>query len=104
MNAVIHRDYGRSSPIRINRFVDRIEVISPGGLYGELSPADFENDTAYRNPVLAEAAKVLGFVNRFGRGIALVREHMKKNGSSQPDFKPTSQHFLVILPERQLQA
>jgi len=104
MNAVIHRDYGRSSPIRINRFVDRLEVISPGGLYGELSPTDFENDTAYRNPVLAEAAKVLGFVNRFGRGIALVREHMKKNGSSPPDFKPTSQHFLVIVPERQLQA
>jgi len=104
MNAVIHRDYGRSAPIRINRFVDRLEVISPGGLYGELNPADFENDTAYRNPILAEAAKVLGFVNRFGRGIALAREHMKKNGSEPPEFKPTLQHFLVILTERRLQA
>lgn len=104
MNAVIHRDYARSSPIRINRFVDRLEVISPGGLYGELNPANFEDDTAYRNPVLAEAAKVLGFVNRFGRGIALAREHMKKNGSESPEFKPTTQHFLVTLKERRLQA
>lgn len=33
MNAVIHRDYERSAPIRINRFVDRLEITSPGGIW-----------------------------------------------------------------------
>jgi ATP-dependent DNA helicase RecG len=102
MNAAIHRDYDRSSPIRINRFADRLEITSPGGLYGELGLDELEYGTAYRNPILAEAAKVLGFVNRFGRGIALVREHMKRNGSGPPEFRPSSHHFLVILPERKM--
>lgn len=100
MNAVIHRDYERSAPIRINRFVDRLEVLSPGGLYGELNPEEIERDTAYRNPVIAEAAKILGFVNRFGRGITLVREQMARNGSAAPDFSPSPNHFLVTLSER----
>lgn len=99
MNAVIHRDYDRSAPIRINRFVDRLEILSPGGLYGELSPDELEYGTAYRNPVIAEAAKILGFVNRFGRGIAIVREHMAKNGSAAPEFKPAPHHFLVTMYE-----
>jgi ATP-dependent DNA helicase RecG len=102
MNAVIHRDYERSSPIRINHFSDRIEVISPGGLYGDLTPEEFSNHagTAYRNPVLAEAAKVLGFVNRFGRGIALIQAELARNGSPAAEFKPTPGYFLVVVRDR----
>ena len=100
MNAVIHRDYERSSPIRINRFAQRIEVLSPGGLYGDLTPEDFLESTAYRNPVVAEAAKVMGFVNRFGRGIARTKALLEKNGSPPPSFEPRSGYFLVIIPSR----
>jgi ATP-dependent DNA helicase RecG len=53
----------------INHYAERIEILSPGGLYGDLTREQFPRVTAYRNPVVAEAAKVLGFVNRFGRGI-----------------------------------
>ena len=38
-------------------------------LYGDLTQDRLRKGTSYRNPILAEAAKVLGFVNRFGRGI-----------------------------------
>ena len=74
MNAVIHRNYdGSTAAVLVNHFSDRIEIQNPGGLYGELTREQFPNGTAYRNPVLAEAAKTLGFVNRFGRGISLAR-------------------------------
>ncbi len=45
--------------------------------------------TDYRNPLLAEAMKVLGYVQRFGMGIPLARKELQKNGN--PPLGPRSQ-------------
>lgn len=95
MNAVIHRSYESNTPILLSHFADRIELTNPGGLYGDLTPEEFPSATAYRNPVLAEAAKVLGFVNRFGRGIVTVEDELRHNGSPPPVFSPRANHFHV---------
>lgn len=101
VNAVIHRNYeGSSTPVLINHFDDRIEVLSPGGLFGDLTPEQFPRGTAYRNPVLAEAARTLGFVNRYGRGIALAQAELLRNGSPEARFDLGSNHFLVTIPKR----
>jgi len=85
MNAVIHRNYEHSgSPVSINHFQDRIEIQSPGGLFGDLTRDRFPNATSYRNPVLAEAARVLGFANMFGRGIAIARKLLSENRNPEP--------------------
>jgi len=52
MNAVMHRDYASTAPLRITWLDDRLEIQSPGGLYGEASPANFPQQTSYRNPVV----------------------------------------------------
>jgi ATP-dependent DNA helicase RecG len=39
-----------------------------GGLYGNARPENFPNVNDYRNSVIAEAMKILGYVNRFSRG------------------------------------
>jgi ATP-dependent DNA helicase RecG len=98
VNAVVHRDYESNTPAIVSIFDDRIEIQNPGGLYGDARLEDFPGVTAYRNPVLAEAAKVLGYVNRFGRGLPRILESMQKNGSSPPRIEPRSGHFLVVLP------
>src|SRR5262249_17532689 len=101
MNAVIHRNYeGSTSPTMINHFSDRIEIQNPGGLYGELTVDQFPDGTAYRNPVLAEAAKTLGFVNKFGRGIDTVRSELSKNNSPAADFSLEPNFFLVVIKRR----
>lgn len=42
LNAVMHRAYdGTHSPIHLSWFTDRVEIISPGGSYGDVSPANF---------------------------------------------------------------
>lgn len=101
MNSIIHRNYeGSTTPTSISVFSDRIEVQNPGGLFGDLSRDQFPRGTSYRNPVIAEAAKHLDFVNRFGRGIAIVLDEMKRNDSPVPAFEPGDNHMLVTLRRR----
>ncbi|MBA7527482.1 hypothetical protein ES705_19658 [subsurface metagenome] len=86
MNAVMHRDYESNAPIKFYQYKDRIEIINPGGLYGNARPENFPNVNDYRNPVIAEAMKVLGYVNRYNRGIERVRRELKENGNPDAVF------------------
>ena len=76
-NAFMHRSYeGTNAPIRVYWFDDRLEIHSPGGPFGCVTPDNFGQPgiTDYRNPNLAEALHALGFVQRFGAGIAIARK------------------------------
>lgn len=101
VNAVIHRNYeGSTAPVLINHFDDRIEVLSPGSLFGDLTPEAFPRGTSYRNPILAEAARTLGFVNRYGRGIAIAQAELHRNQSAEARFDLGANHFLVTVYKR----
>jgi ATP-dependent DNA helicase RecG len=86
MNSVMHRDYETNAPVLFYEYDDRIEVQNPGGLYGKVSPANFPNVSDYRNPFIAEAMKVLGYVNRFSRGIYRVQKELVENGNGEASF------------------
>lgn len=89
-NAVMHRTYEAThAPVHVYWFDDRIEISSPGGAYGTVTPATFGQPGVvdYRNPNLAEALRVLGFVQRFGVGIATARRELQKNGNPPPIFE-----------------
>lgn len=86
-NAVMHRSYDSNAPIRFYEFDDRIEISNTGGLYGAARPDNFPHQNDYRNPVLAEAMKILGYVNRFNIGIASARKALSDNGNPEPVFK-----------------
>lgn len=85
-NAVIHRDYQSNTPIRFYWFSDRIEIQSPGGLYGEVTPETILSRNSYRNPVMAEALKAMGYVNRFGFGIQHAQKLLEENGNPPAEF------------------
>lgn len=86
LNALCHRSYESNAPVRFHRFPGRIEINNPGGLYGDVSPANFPRQTDYRNPIVAEALKVLGYVNRFGRGVLNAQEALRENGNQPAAF------------------
>jgi ATP-dependent DNA helicase RecG len=71
-NAIIHRDFFISAPIRIFMFDDRIEIISPGHLPNNLTVANILcGNSNMRNPILASyATKVLPYR---GLGSGIVR-------------------------------
>ncbi|MEX0726872.1 MAG: ATP-binding protein [Planctomycetaceae bacterium] len=100
MNAVMHRAYNAASFIRFLKFSDRLEIQSPGPLYGESTPSNFPEQTSYRNPVIAEAMKVLGFVNRYGRGVHRAQAALQKNGNPPAEFIFGDTYFGVIIRGR----
>lgn len=95
MNAVMHRNYNSNSPIRFYVFADHIEIQSPGGLYGEATQANFPTRNSYRNPVIAEALKSLGFVNRFGYGVQRAQALLMENGNPPAEFQFDEHSVLV---------
>lgn len=77
-NAYMHRSYeATNAPVRVYWFDDRIEIHNPGGPFGSVTVENFGQPgiTDYRNPNLAEALRALGYVQRFGAGIAIARKH-----------------------------
>jgi ATP-dependent DNA helicase RecG len=86
MNALMHRDYETNAPVQFYEYDDRIEVQNPGGLYGKVTPENFPNVSDYRNPFIAEAMKVLGYVNRFSRGVYRVQKELIENGNGKAVF------------------
>jgi ATP-dependent DNA helicase RecG len=89
-NALLHRTYeSTNTPVRVYWFDDRIEITNPGGAYGVVTQANFGESgvTDYRNPNLAEALRVLGFVQRFGAGIPIARRALATNGNPPPEFR-----------------
>lgn len=100
MNAVMHRDYASTAPLRITWLGDRMEIQSPGGLYGEASPANFPRQTSYRNPVIAEALKTLGYVNRYGRGVLRAQDALAANGSPPAEFQFDAGYVLATIRRR----
>jgi len=97
-NALLHRTYeDTNAPVRVNWFGDRIEIQSPGGLYGRVREDNIGTTTDYRNPVLAEAMKTLGFVERFGVGIARARRWLAENGSPAPEIECDPSYVTVTV-------
>jgi ATP-dependent DNA helicase RecG len=95
----MHRDYQSNTPIRLYQYRDRLEIMNSGGLYGKARPENFPNANDYRNPVIAGALKILGYVNMFNRGIQRVKTLMNANGNPDPVFVVDQiTHFSVIVP------
>lgn len=87
-NAVMHRNYeGTNAPSRIYWFADRVEIESPGGLFGAVTPENLRQGiTDYRNQLVTEIMSRLGFAQRFGIGIPLTLRALDENGNPPPEF------------------
>lgn len=103
-NAVMHRVYeGTNAPIRVYWFNDRIEILSPGGPFGIVNAENFGKPhiADYRNPHIAEAMKVLGYVQRFGVGIATARRELERNGNPPLRFDVQQNAVLATIRKAQ---
>lgn len=101
LNALIHRDYSHlteGTPVQINFFTDRLEIHSPGSLYGRMTVEQLGHARPdLRNPALAVMTEVLvGAENRYS-GIPTIRREMAAHNLPEPVFENRRNEFLVIL-------
>ncbi len=102
-NAVMHRAYEAThAPVRVTWFTDRIEIQNPGGAFGIVTRENFGRPgvTDYRNPNVAEALKVFGYVQRFGAGIPIARRALQEYGHPEPEFNIEEAFVQVTIRRR----
>ena len=108
LNALIHRDYSfytEGTPVQINFFSDRLEIHSPGSLYGRMTVEQLGYAKMdLRNPSLAVMAEVLtGAENRYS-GIPTMRREMTAYGLPAPVFENRRNEFIVTFYNTPTQA
>lgn len=99
-NAIMHRSYeGTNAPVRVYWYSDRIEIMNPGGPFGQVSVENFGKRglADYRNPNLSEAMRVLGYVQRFGVGLEIARRALKESGHPDLQFQVDPNYVMVSI-------
>ena len=102
-NAIMHRTYeGTNAPVHVYWYNDRIEIVSPGGVFGAITAENFGKPgfIDYRNPNLAEAMRTFGFVQRFGVGIQIARRLLAEAEHPAPKFEIDSTHASATIYAR----
>ena len=106
-NALMHRDYSEPSlgtQVRVEMFPDRIEIESPGGLYGPVSPEALQAGdppSSSRNAALAKLLEdVVGrdgqaVAENRGTGIATMLRALREAGLAPPEFDDRVSRFVV---------
>lgn len=101
LNALIHRDYSiytEGTPIQIIFFTDRLEIHSPGSLYGRMTVDQLGiAKPDLRNPALAVMAEALTDAENRYSGIPTMRKEMKEFGLPEPVFENRRNEFVVTL-------
>ena len=99
LNALIHRDYSiytEGTPVQVDFFSDRLEIHSPGSLYGRMTVEQLGVARPdLRNPALAVMTEVLtGAENRYS-GIPTMRRTLAEYGLPSPKFENRRNEFVV---------
>lgn len=101
LNALIHRDYSlytEGTPIQLDFFSDRVEVHSPGCLYGRATIEQLgHSHPDLRNPALAVMAETLTDSENRYSGIPTIRREMEAFGLPAPVFENRRDEFVVTL-------
>lgn len=98
INAVAHRDYSnfaRGSYVQIRLFADRLEIQSPGGLYGNVSEETLEEEQSTRNRVLVRMLEDGRLVENRGTGIRAMIGAMRRASLEPPRFVDKRSSFWV---------
>lgn len=101
LNALIHRDYSlytEGTPVQLDFFSDRVEVHSPGCLYGRATIEQLgHSHPDLRNPALAVMAETLTDSENRYSGIPTIRREMDAYGLPAPVFENRRDEFVVTL-------
>jgi ATP-dependent DNA helicase RecG len=97
-NAFLHRDYQRLGAVYFQWQTDHIEITSPGGFPEGVRLDNLLVTTPRpRNPLLADAFKRAGIVERTARGIDTIFYDQLRNGRPAPSFERSNEATVSIV-------
>lgn len=97
-NAVVHRSYLDESCIQVCVYDDRIEVTSPGMLYGGLDMQSAKSGKSKcRNTAIAESFRYMGLIEAWGTGIPRMIKECREYGLREPVFEELGDSIRVTL-------
>ncbi len=101
INALIHRDYFETGDVRVFIFDDRVEVINPGTFPEGVSPKRPKHKPV--NEILCQLVYDVGYIEKYGSGIQLIKELSKKWGNKEPyyDLHPVETKIIFGSPIRE---
>lgn len=101
INAFCHRDYREYDSVNIAIFKDRLEIRSPGLLYGDLTIEKITTEmvSERRNELIADLFHRVHFIEKWGRGIRLILS--REPGTK---FKEVGKHFIVVFKRKEAAA
>lgn len=105
VNAVMHRDYsalGLGAYTQLNMYPDRLEIVNPGGLYGNVTVASLGEvwATATRNQTLARLLETTPYrdttvAENRGTGYQLITQLLHDNGNGAPQVRDSLAAFIL---------
>lgn len=95
-NALVHRDYTALGSVQVLLDNEEMRVTSPGGLPRPVTLETIFDGSTPRSPLLANAFKVAGLVERTGRGVKIMFEQLLANGHEEPNFIGTSDDSVSV--------
>ena len=97
-NAVVHRSYLDESCIQVCVYDDRIEVTSPGMLYGGLDIQSAKSGKSKcRNTAIAESFRYMGLIEAWGTGIPRMIKECREYGLREPVFEELGDSIRVTI-------
>ena len=101
LNALMHRDLSSNNegvPVQIRMFYDRIEIISPGGLYGKVSISNLGKIMPdSRNKTLATILEIMGIAENRYSGVPTIKRECEIYKLPMPEFKSQRGEFTVTI-------
>ena len=96
-NALVHRDYSLNGQVRVAVEDTVLSISSPGGFPDGITIDNLLTAPPQaRNPLIADAFKRAGLVERTGRGINRVYRHQLALGRPQPDYSRSTRAWVEV--------
>lgn len=96
INAAIHRNYQMNSSVQVAVYDDRVEISSPGTLYGTLTLEEaLSGRSSIRNKTLARTLEKVHVLEGWGSGFQRINTMCQEYGVALPEFTEIGDMFRV---------
>lgn len=105
INAVTHRSYMDDSCVQVSIYEDRMEVLSPGMLYGGLDmESALGGKSKCRNAAISEAFHYMKLIEAWGTGLGRILNSCREYGLKEPIIDEFGDGFRVVFFRKKIEA